>query len=60
MTPNRVKVPKEIIIIIIIIIIGAIGTISKSFIQYTNIPGKYEMKELQKKQLYLALKIYCG
>jgi len=32
------------------VIIGVIGTISKSLRQYlNNIPGKYEMKELQKK-----------
>ena len=38
-----------IIIIIIIIIIGATGTISKSFRKYvSNIPGKHEVKELQK------------
>ena len=37
------------IIIIIIIIIGATGTISKSFRKYvSNIPGKHEVKELQK------------
>jgi len=35
--------------IIIIIIIGATGTISKSFRKYmSNIPGKHEVKELQK------------
>ena len=33
----------------IIIIIGATGTISKSFRKYvSNIPGKHEVKELQK------------
>ena len=38
-----------IIIIIIIIITGASGTISKSFKKYvSNIPGKHEVKELQK------------
>ena len=53
------KVSAEIIIIIIIIIItgtkmipvikGATGTISKSFRKYvSNIPGKHEVKELQK------------
>jgi len=37
------------IIIIIIIIIGATGSISKSFRKYvSNIPGKHEVKELQK------------
>ena len=36
-------------LIIIIIIIGAIGTISKTFRKYvSNIPGKHEVKELQK------------
>jgi len=31
------------------VIIGATGTISKSFRKYvSNIPGKYELKELQK------------
>jgi hypothetical protein len=31
------------------VIIGVTGTISKSFIQYTNnTPGRHEMKELQK------------
>jgi len=31
------------------VIIGATGTISKSFRKYTsNIPGKHEVKELQK------------
>jgi len=34
---------------VIPIIIGATGTISKSFRKYvSNIPGKYEVKELQK------------
>ena len=34
---------------VIPIIIGATGTISKSFRKYTsNIPGKHEVKELQK------------
>jgi heme/copper-type cytochrome/quinol oxidase subunit 2 len=38
-----------IIIIIIIIIIGATGTISKSFRKYvSDIPGKHDVKELQK------------
>jgi len=37
------------IIIIIIIIIGTTGTISKSFRKYVNnIPGKHEVKKLQK------------
>jgi len=35
---------------VIPVIIGANGTISKSLRQYqSNIPGKYEIKELQKK-----------
>jgi len=34
---------------VIPVIIGASGTISKSFIKYVNnIPGKHEVKELQK------------
>jgi len=34
---------------VIPVIIGATGTISKSFGKYvSNIPGKYEVKELQK------------
>jgi hypothetical protein len=34
---------------VIPVIIGATGTISKSFRKYVNnIPGKYEVKELQK------------
>jgi len=34
---------------VIPVIIGATGTISKSFIKYvSNIPGKHEVKELQK------------
>jgi hypothetical protein len=38
-----------IIIIIMAIIIGATGTISKSFRKYlSSIPGKHEVKELQK------------
>ena len=41
-------------------IIGATGTISKSFRKYlSNIPGKHEIKELQKTAL-LALHTYCG
>jgi hypothetical protein len=35
------------------IIIGATGTISKSFRQYlSNIPGKHDIKELQKKAIF--------
>jgi len=38
-----------IIIIMIPVIIGATGTIYKSFRKYvSNIPGKHEVKELQK------------
>jgi len=34
---------------VIPVIIGAIGTISKSYRKYvSNIPGKYEVQELQK------------
>ena len=34
---------------VIPVIIGATGTVSKSFIKYVrNIPGKHEVKELQK------------
>jgi hypothetical protein len=37
---------------VIPVIIGATGTISKSFTQYlSNILGKYEIKELQKKSI---------
>jgi hypothetical protein len=40
---------KNLIIIIIIIIIIMTGTISKSFRKYvSNVPGKHEVKELQK------------
>jgi len=39
-----------IIIIVIPVITGATGTISKSFIKYVSkIPGKHEVKELQKR-----------
>jgi hypothetical protein len=39
---------------------GATGNISKSLRQYiSNIPEKYEIKELQK-QPYWALHTYCG
>jgi hypothetical protein len=41
-----------IIIIIIPVIIGATGTTSKSFRKYvSNVPGKHEVKELQKKAI---------
>jgi len=40
--------------------IRAFGTISKSLRQYlSNIPGKHEIKELQKQQPYWALHTYC-
>jgi hypothetical protein len=43
---------------VIPVIIGATGTISKSLRQYmSNIPGKHEIKELQKQQ-HLALHTY--
>ena len=45
---------------VIPVIIGATGTISKSFRKYeSNIPGKHEVKELQKRP-YWALHIYFG
>jgi len=45
---------------VIPVIIGVTGTISKSLRQYlSNIPGKQEIKELQK-QPYWALHTYCG
>jgi hypothetical protein len=41
-------------------IMGATGTLSKSLRQYlSNIPGKREIKELQKKQTYWAMHTYC-
>jgi len=41
-------------------IIGVTGTISRSLRQYlSNIPGKQEIKELQKKKPYWALHTYC-
>ena len=44
---------------VIPVIIGATGTISKSFRKYmSNIPGKHEVKELQK--AYWALHTYFG
>jgi hypothetical protein len=44
----------------VIPVIGATGTISKSFRKYmSNIPGKYEVKELQKTTI-LALHTYFG
>ena len=45
---------------VIPVIIGATWTISKSFRKYvSNIPGKYEVKELIK-QPYWALHTYFG
>ena len=45
---------------VIPVITGANGTISKSFRKYeSNIPGKHEVKELQKRP-YWALHIYFG
>ena len=44
---------------VIPVIIGATGTISKSLRQYlSNIPTKYEIKELQKNRPYWALHTY--
>jgi hypothetical protein len=48
---------------VIAVIIGAAGTIAKSLRQYlSNIPGKHEIKELQKKkkQPYWALHTFYG
>ena len=40
---------------VIPVIIGATGTISKSLIQYlSNIPGKHEIKELQKRNSHIV------
>jgi len=37
------------------VIIGAIGTFSKSLLQYlSNIPGKHEIKEIQKRTAILV------
>jgi len=45
---------------VIPVIIGATGTISKTFGKYvSNIPGKHEVKELQKTAI-LALHTYFG
>ena len=45
---------------VIPVILGATGAISKSFTKYvSNIPGKHEVKELQK-QPFWALHTYCG
>jgi len=38
-----------------VVILGATGTVSKSLRQYlSNIPGKYEIKELQKKNSHIG------
>jgi hypothetical protein len=43
------------------VITGATGTIAKSLKQYLgNIPGKHEIREVQKKQPYWALNTYYG
>jgi hypothetical protein len=43
---------------VIPVIIGATGTISKSFRKYlSNVPGKYEIKELQKTAILGAAQI---
>ena len=43
------------------VIIGATGTTSKSFRKYvSNIPGKHEVKELQKTAILGALHTYFG
>jgi len=40
---------KDLIIKVLLVIIGTTGTISKSLRQYlSNIPGKHEIKDLQK------------
>jgi hypothetical protein len=46
---------------VIPVITGTTGTISKSLIRYlSNLPGKQEVTELQKKQPYLSLHTYWG
>jgi hypothetical protein len=46
---------------VILVISGATGTISKLLRQYLiNIPGKHEIKELQKKRPYWTLHTYFG
>jgi len=43
------------------VIIRATGTISKSFRKYvSNIPGKHEVKELQKTAILGTAHTYCG
>jgi len=57
---NREYTVIIIIIIIIPVIIGATGTISKSFRKYvSSIPGKHEVKKLQKTAPYWALHTHC-
>ena len=46
---------------VIPVIIGATGTVSMSFRKYvSNIPGKHEVKELQKTAILGALHTYSG
>ena len=46
---------------VIPVIIWVTGTISKSFRQYlSNVLGKHEIKEQEKKKLYWALNTYYG
>ena len=46
---------------VIPVIIGATGTISKSFRKYvSNIPGKHEVKELQKTAILGTAHTYFG
>jgi hypothetical protein len=43
------------------VIIGATGTISKSFRKYLpNIPGKHDIKELQKTAILGTAHTHCG
>jgi len=45
---------------VIPVITGANGTLSKSLRRYvSNIPGKQEITELQKRKPYWALHAYC-
>jgi hypothetical protein len=46
---------------VIPVIIRATGTISKSFRKYlSNVPGKHEVKELQKTAILGTAHTYCG
>jgi len=46
---------------VILVIIRATGTISNPLGQYlSNIPGKHENKEIEKKKPYWALHTYYG